>query len=328
MKPVSPELKNYEKLLAEVKGHVLGTEAFVTRKRVEMAWNIGRSISRHLAENEETYGKHVVKQLEKDLGISSNVLYRMQRFYRSYPNLAETKLSWSHYRVLAGVKKDNERALLEKSASKRNLSAEELQQKISKKKSTPRAVKERPETVLRPQRGRLFCYKITKRPASDALYFDCGFGIFKEAGEELPKGVEIVETVKRGKNYLLQKSDAKPRQIYVYKAHLVRIIDGDTLHVDLDLGFGIRHEEKLRLRAIDAAEGGTNDGRKATYSLTKILEKLPFLVVKTNQTDIYGRYVADVYLPNEEEKMSPQETADRGTYLNQLLLDKGLVDLY
>ena len=52
---------------------------------------------------------------------------------------------------------------------------------------------------------------------------------------------------------------------------------------------------------------------------------LQFLVVKTNKTDIYGRYIADVFFDEKKEEKNLQKIADGGTYLNQLLLDLGLV---
>jgi hypothetical protein len=54
---------------------------------------------------------------------------------------------------------------------------------------------------------------------------------------------------------------------------------------------------------------------------------VPFLIIKTNKTDIYGRYIADVFLA-EKSETNPQKTADSGIYLNQILLEQGLVDLF
>ncbi len=113
---------------------------------------------------------------------------------------------------------------------------------------------------------------------------------------------------------------------YTYLAELEKIVDGDTLHVKLNLGFGVKHHEILRLAKIQAAERKTKEGIKVTAELKKILQGVTFLVLRTNKTDTYGRYVADVFF-NAKEK-NPQKVADSGTYLNQLLLDRGLVEVY
>ncbi len=106
-----------------------------------------------------------------------------------------------------------------------------------------------------------------------------------------------------------------------------RVVDGDTIHVTLDLGFKIRHTEILRLAKINAAEAGTAAGKRVTAALVEILKDAPFLIVKTNKTDIYGRYVADVFF-GEKNETDLQKVADSGLYLNQLLLDQKLVELF
>ena len=105
------------------------------------------------------------------------------------------------------------------------------------------------------------------------------------------------------------------------------MVDGDTIHVTLDLGFKIRHQEILRLAKINAAESATAAGKKATKVLQESLKDAPFLVIKTNKTDIYGRYVAEVFFGKKGEK-DAQEVAKNGVYLNQLLLDLGVVEKY
>ena len=104
------------------------------------------------------------------------------------------------------------------------------------------------------------------------------------------------------------------------------MVDGDTIKVILDLGFDTFHREILRLKGVNADEAGTEGGNKSTKSLNKILKDVPFLIIKTIKVDIYGRYVADVFLASLDA--DPQQVADSGVYLNQLLLDKGSVQLW
>ena len=42
--------------------------------------------------------------------------------------------------------------------------------------------------------------------------------------------------------------------MYHYKAVLVRVIDGDTIDVDIDLGFSLTKKERVRLAVIDTPE--------------------------------------------------------------------------
>ena len=62
---------------------------------------------------------------------------------------------------------------------------------------------------------------------------------------------------------------------------MIRVIDGDTLLVDVDVGFGISCFQRLRLRGIDSAELGTLKGNQAQRFLESELSRCPFIVAKT-----------------------------------------------
>ena len=47
--------------------------------------------------------------------------------------------------------------------------------------------------------------------------------------------------------------------MYHYKAQLVRVIDGDTIEADIDLGFKTWTRRKVRLAGIDTPEIRTRD---------------------------------------------------------------------
>jgi endonuclease YncB( thermonuclease family) len=137
----------------------------------------------------------------------------------------------------------------------------------------------------------------------------------------------IATAKKRGEKFLLTKSDLPTNQLHTYKSYVERVIDGDTLHVVLDLGFGILHREIIRLAKINAPEIATLEGKKSFEALKKALKDAPFLILKTNKTDIYGRFVADVFVAKKGET-DPQKTASEGIYLNQLLLDLRVVERF
>ncbi len=334
-------LQNYDKLLLEVRDHVENTSASIskiaTRKKLEMAWNIGKSVQRYLETNNQSeksnYGKHLFERLESDSGIAKSVLYRMHSFYKSYPQLPKNddELNWSHYRLLAGIKSEDRRQYLEDLTKSEHLSAEQLRNKIKKVR---KPVKKESEVSLvkieklKVTRGKLFCYKLITVAELEAVCIDCGFGIFHQLNSDTPVGVNVVETIKKGEEFLVQKSTARTINLNAYKGYLRKVVDGDTIHVVLDLGFKIFHEEVLRLRQINAPEISTVAGKKSSLELKKILQDLPFLIVKTHATDIYGRYLADVFLPDATGKMSEVEVVENGEYLSQTLLDRKLAVKY
>ncbi len=47
--------------------------------------------------------------------------------------------------------------------------------------------------------------------------------------------------------------------MYTYNAKLVRVVDGDTVDLKIDLGFDIWINERVRLKDIDAPEVRTRD---------------------------------------------------------------------
>ncbi len=299
--------KNYQNLLLRIQQTIKKTEEnllkSVNRQKVVLSWEIGKEIDQHLLELQEAsdgkYGKNLLENLSASTQIDKRTLYQMHAFFKTYPTLPDENLSltWSHYRNLVSIEDETKRKLLEDLALKTDLSSNDLQREISKinSKKKKKAVVEKPLSV---KRGKLFTY--AKIESGEV---DLGFNIFLKIA-----GVDSTEAE------------------YTYVAKIEKIVDGDTIHVKIDLGFDVTHHQILRLAKINAEEATTKNGKKATARLEEILKDLPFVVIKTNKTDIYGRYVADVFLP--EKNFSPQQTASDGIYLNQMLLDEGLVTRY
>ena len=56
--------------------------------------------------------------------------------------------------------------------------------------------------------------------------------------------------------------------MYEYRCKIVRVVDGDTVDVDIDLGFGVwLHKERVRLHGIDTPESRTRDLEEKKYGL-------------------------------------------------------------
>ena len=84
--------------------------------------------------------------------------------------------------------------------------------------------------------------------------------------------------------------------MYEYRCTVVKIIDGDTVDVDIDLGFGIwMHKERIRLLGIDTPESRTRDKEEKKYGLaakkylTEMLNDEGGIVLKTKK-DAEGKF--------------------------------------
>ena len=63
--------------------------------------------------------------------------------------------------------------------------------------------------------------------------------------------------------------------MHEYKAKVIKVVDGDTIDVDLDLGFGIwLRNERVRLYGIDTPESRTSDKEEKKYGF-----KLTYLLI-------------------------------------------------
>jgi micrococcal nuclease len=112
--------------------------------------------------------------------------------------------------------------------------------------------------------------------------------------------------------------------MYQYKAKVIRIVDGDTLEVELDLGFSIKLKERLRLDGVDTPEiygvlkeSNTYAEGMVAFALTKEwLEKTNYeIVVETFKKEKYGRYLAKVFSTIDSKSLT----------LNEFLISRGYV---
>jgi micrococcal nuclease len=89
--------------------------------------------------------------------------------------------------------------------------------------------------------------------------------------------------------------------IYIYKAELIRVVDGDTVELMIDQGFSQFTRQTMRLYGIDAPELNTLAGKAAKAWLWEALQPLEAIYVQTIQLetkakrDKYGRFLAVLY---------------------------------
>ena len=93
--------------------------------------------------------------------------------------------------------------------------------------------------------------------------------------------------------------------MYTYKAKLDRVIDGDTIDVNIDLGFDITVHKRVRLAGIDTPESRTRDleekkrGLAAKQRLIELLDKGD-LVVESKDVGKYGRVLGVLHIYPED----------------------------
>lgn len=114
--------------------------------------------------------------------------------------------------------------------------------------------------------------------------------------------------------------------MYIYKSTVIKIVDGDTVDLMVDLGFDINFKMRVRLYGINTPELRASDPTivaKAQEAKTFVSSLLPvgkqvYIQTIKDKTEKYGRYLATIFL--DEVLTVPS--------LNQQLIDKGLAVAY
>lgn len=76
-----------------------------------------------------------------------------------------------------------------------------------------------------------------------------------------------------------------------------RVVDGDTLVVDLDQGWrSWRHDERVRLAGVNAPELDTAEGKAAAAFVRALLPAGTVVTVVSRELDKYGRVLGVVRL--------------------------------
>ena len=84
--------------------------------------------------------------------------------------------------------------------------------------------------------------------------------------------------------------------MYEYRCKLVKVIDGDTMDIDIDLGFNVwLKNERVRLHGIDTPESRTRDLEEKKYGLAAKQYAIKFLddewlTLKNNKYDSKGKF--------------------------------------
>ena len=73
--------------------------------------------------------------------------------------------------------------------------------------------------------------------------------------------------------------------MYEYQCKIVRVVDGDTVDVDIDLGFGVwMKKQRIRLYGVDTPESRTRDLEEKKYGFAAKAFVEKYLPVDSKQT--------------------------------------------
>jgi len=345
----SPAINEYQHLLADIskifEDAKDSTLISINKIRNQAYWLIGERIIK-VEQNgnfRAQYGSHLLANLARDLsfkyknGFSETNLRAMRQFYLTHPiRHPGAELTWSHHKLLLSIKDVEKRRYYERMAWDKAWSKRELRKALNDNKIELEAdmveslkhEKKKKIKTLTDQRGRLFHYRLVEldlKTDGNLLVVDCGFKLLRRVLTDkvyLFDENEIIETVKDTDEWKIQKVFAKDNVLYTYKAYPQRVIDGDTLVVNIDCGFSTWISQRLRLKGIDCPEIDTKKGFRAKRYVENIIKGIDFMIIRTSKSDKYDRYLADVYyLPHESD---PAVVAEKGRFLNQELLDQKL----
>jgi len=93
--------------------------------------------------------------------------------------------------------------------------------------------------------------------------------------------------------------------MFEYRCNVTRVVDGDTVDIDVDLGFGVwLHKERVRLYGVDTPESRTSDKEEKVYGnnaknfVKNFLEGQEVILVtrKYDAKGKFGRILGDLHV--------------------------------
>jgi len=93
---------------------------------------------------------------------------------------------------------------------------------------------------------------------------------------------------------------------YWYNAKVLKVVDGDTVDLMVDLGFNVHHKIRVRLYGVNTPESRTKDaaekemGLRAKQFTSDWMDRHPEVFVQTvaDKNEKYGRVLANVFSSN------------------------------
>ena len=288
-------------------------------------WSVGKHIKEHLLQNEgrEEYGTYVIAQLAQELNLSRNILYESVLFYEQYPEIVNlnSQFTWSHIRVLTHVSEKRTREAFEKKVISEKLSVAQLKKLV---KSTKKKYKKDQIPTLKVERGQPYTYRLKKLQKENMI--DLGFRFYMKNPFAEAEKESLIKTEKIEQSYRFVPAGKEVVPYYTYKAYVIEVIDGDTLWVNIDLGFDMWSNQKIRLKGINTRELTNKEGQNAKEYMEAKLKGCKFIAIKTYWRDKFTRYLADIFYKKRETDL--YNIIENGKHLNQELLNEELAVKY
>lgn len=118
--------------------------------------------------------------------------------------------------------------------------------------------------------------------------------------------------------------------MYEYMAVVKRIIDGDTMILDVDLGFKIHHEVDVRLAHVNTPEAVNYSAQgivdPAAVYVAQCVPPGAICIVQISRQEKYGRWLAMILFKPGATKR--EEILQQPRVLNDELIQKGLAKAY
>lgn len=100
--------------------------------------------------------------------------------------------------------------------------------------------------------------------------------------------------------------------MYRYKVEVTRVVDGDTVDVDIDLGFGMTYKkQRVRLMGIDTPESRTRDlqekfyGKQSKKFLSSVL-KDKVVTLLSHDKGKFGRIIGELFVEGDDMSVNQQ----------------------
>ena len=103
---------------------------------------------------------------------------------------------------------------------------------------------------------------------------------------------------------------------YIYRIkQITKVVDGDTIDADIDLGFDISLTKRIRLAGVDTPESRTSDANEKKYGLQSKewlkhkVESAENILIKTelpDSTEKYGRIIGHLFVNDQEISLNDQ----------------------
>lgn len=96
---------------------------------------------------------------------------------------------------------------------------------------------------------------------------------------------------------------------YDFSAKVIRVVDGDTVILLVDLGLRLYHEISVRMEGINAPERYAVGGPESTAYLRTLLPVGQQVRIETykNPTDKYGRWLAKIFIADKNINLAMVE---------------------